>query len=306
MRRPCSIARYYSCSMHRRLSEISSRQCTGQHMSTSSNPARSRLNGSGLKRLELNDRANFRLTAWNCNMALHRKLDALESLGADIAVLPEVAHPYVVAGKSPRFIADRCVWEGHNQHKGLGIVASSERWHMRLHESYDPGNAIILPVSVDGPLRFNLLAIWSLHVDGKKATARSGGPVVRALENAREFCRGAPLVVAGDFNNSVIWDKPGNVNNMTAIDDLLQDLGLVSAYHHSRNLALGAETDPTLYWRDRRIDGPRYHIDYIYIPRDWSGVKYSLQVGRFERWVGSGLSDHVPLTISFPLEALQS
>ena len=38
-------------------------------------------------------------------------------------------------------------------------------------------------------------------------------------------------IVAGDFNNSIIWDKKGNDNNFNNINDHFVDLGFVSNYH---------------------------------------------------------------------------
>ena len=74
-------------------------------------------------------------------------------------------------------------------------------------------------------------------------------------------------------------------------------LGLVSAYHVSRGVEAGAEPEPTLYWRDRTIDGPTYHIDYVFIPEEWSQCSFELTVGRYWDWVHPRLSDHVPLVL---------
>jgi len=237
-------------------------------------------------------------------MALHRKLGALAELNADIAILPEIARPDIVARKAPEFVADQCVWDGNNHHKGLGIWANCARWKLQLDESYDPVNGIVIPVRVSGPVHFNLMAVWSLHVDGKKATSNAPGAVIRALQTSSDFCRDSPLVVAGDFNNSAVWDRPGNMNNMIAIDELLKDYGLVSAYHIAYSAQFGSEPDPTLYWRDRKKDGYRYHIDYVYVPEAWVKGHFSVTVGRFEDWVGNGRSDHVPLVAEFPLESV--
>jgi exodeoxyribonuclease-3 len=69
------------------------------------------------------------------------------------------------------------------------------------------------------------------------------------------------------------------------------------AYHHARGEAQGAETEPTLYWRDRLKDGPTYHIDYIFLPRAWVADIREMRVGGFEEWCGAGLSDHVPVVV---------
>jgi len=52
-----------------------------------------------------------------------------------------------------------------------------------------------------------------------------------------------------------------------------------------------------VYWRDRTINGPRYHIDYYFIPDEWIKSILNVTVGDFEDWVGRGLSDHVPLIV---------
>ena len=104
-------------------------------------------------------------------------------------------------------------------------------------------------------------------------------------------------MVAGDFNNHVLWDKPGwrmnHVNEIAA----LRRLGMVSAYHAARGVPPGGETEPTLYWRDRTANGPTYHIDYIFMSRAWADQPFRLTVGGYGDWVGRGLSDHVPLLL---------
>ena len=59
----------------------------------------------------------------------------------------------------------------------------------------------------------------------------------------------------------------------------------------------GLEREPTLYWRDRREDGPTYHIDYVFLPGLWIEKVRDLSIGGFEAWCGSGLSDHVPVVV---------
>ena len=75
----------------------------------------------------------------------------------------------------------------------------------------------------------------------------------------------------------------------------LARLGLVSAYHVSRGVEAGNEPEPTFYWRRRAVDG--YHIDYVFMPGVWTNRAFHLSVGPYEEWVGSGLSDHVPLVL---------
>jgi exodeoxyribonuclease III len=48
-------------------------------------------------------------------------------------------------------------------------------------------------------------------------------------------------------------------------------------------------------------DGPTYHIDYIFLPTQWLGHVRELDIGTFEDWCGSGLSDHVPIVVDIDL-----
>ena len=47
----------------------------------------------------------------------------------------------------------------------------------------------------------------------------------------------------------------------------------------------GKEPEPTIYWRNRKIDGPRYHIDYCFVPDYWIDESLAVDVGRFKEWV---------------------
>ena len=108
-------------------------------------------------------------------------------------------------------------------------------------------------------------------------------------------------MVAGDFNNNLIWDKPGWLMNFCHTAEVLDSLGLASVYHQVTDEAFGKESTPTIYWRDRTKDGPTYHIDYVFAPQQWLRKVSSIEVGRFEDWCGSKLSDHVPLTVDLDL-----
>jgi exodeoxyribonuclease-3 len=79
-------------------------------------------------------------------------------------------------------------------------------------------------------------------------------------------------------------------------------VGLASAYHALRSEQQGQETVPTHYWRDRKKDGPTYHIDYVFLLTQWLGGVRELAVGSFEGWCGSGLSDHVPILVDVNLQ----
>ena len=127
-----------------------------------------------------------------------------------------------------------------------------------------------------------------------KATAWPAAPCAHKVQG---FLAERPSIVAGDFNNNVFWHRPGwRINHANAVATL-QKVGLVSAYHETHGELQGSETEPTLYWRDRKKDGPTYHIDYVFLPSQWLGQVQELSVGTFEDWCGAGLSDHVPIVL---------
>ena len=243
----------------------------------------------------------MRLVAWNCNMAIHRKLDPLLDLNPDIAVLSECARPEIVREKCAAwgdyFQTDaEVVWIGSNKHKGVAVLAFNG-YKVTLADCYDPKLRFIAPVEVTGPLEFNLLAVWAMHAnDGirKKAMA---GPLRDSLDIHASFLEAKPSIAAGDFNNNYFWDKPGWAMNFEDTVGRFTELKMSSAYHVMMNEAQGEESIPTHYWRDRKKDGPTYHIDYIFVPQVWEQAITHFEVGTFEDWCGSKLSDHVPLTI---------
>src|SRR6185312_404717 len=180
--------------------------------------------------------------------------------------------------------------------KGLAVLAFNG-YTVRLAEPFHPTLRYIAPIRVEGPLAFNLLAVWAQNASAGLTRKLQAGPLRRGLTKYRDFLSSGPAIVAGDLNSNVIWDKPGWRRNHATAVAILERYGLASAYHALTGEAPGKETAPTLYWRDRRKDGPSYHIDYVFLPADWLGGSATLSVGEFEPWCGAGLSDHVPVIV---------
>lgn len=238
----------------------------------------------------------MRIVVWNCNMAFHKKWDKLMGLNPDIAIIPECASLEILLKRKYDGPINNFIWRGFNPHKGLAVLARDE-YGIKSTQTFDERQKIVYPVSVRGKNSFNLLAVWSNTDRDLPVALRGKGPVLRSLDVYREFCSDHPLVVAGDFNHNVIWDKSGRADNHAEMLSVFDSLGLVSAYHVNRSEVQGSETEPTIYWRNRTLDGPKYHIDYIFIPRAWVQHIVSVSLGGYNEWVGSGLSDHVPLIV---------
>lgn len=240
----------------------------------------------------------LRIVAWNCAMAFHRKSSTLQALQPDIAVVPECANLEALSTKREPFEPAKAVWVGERPAKGLAVF-SFGHWKLELDRAYDPAFKIIAPIRVTGPFSFNLLAVWSSSNRHLPRSKRGRGPVLDALSAYGDFCRERPLVVAGDFNNNVYWDRPGKPSNHSAVVSALRELGLESCYHRHRQIEHGDEPDATLYWRTRKVDGPQYHVDYVFAPVDWIAHMSSATVGKHADWVGAEMSDHAPVIVDF-------
>ena len=243
----------------------------------------------------------MRLVFWNCNGAFHRKADALLSLAPDVAVIGEAATPELVA-KRGLDLPDGTdmLWTGRNPNKGLGVVAFNG-YRLRRAEPFFPTLQHVLPVHVTGPETCNLLAAWALNLSGGITRKHQLGPMRRSMTKYRAFLSDGPVLIGGDLNHNKIWDKPGWRNNHMKFVEAAGKYGLVSAYHALTGEAEGEESEPTLYWRDRKKDGPTYHIDYVFLPDALTTTIREFSIGRFEDWCGNGLSDHMPLLIDVPL-----
>jgi len=238
-----------------------------------------------------------RLVAWNCNMALHRKLDALRALDPDVAVISECADPEQLQARGVDLDGvSGPVWIGTNRHKGLAVFGFNG-YSVQPAEQIGWALRHVVPVHVSGPVDFNLLGVWALNISGGFSRKHQVGPLRRAISRYASFLTELPGIVAGDLNHNVIWDKPGWRNNHKGTVERLERLGLVSGYHVLSGEQQGLETEPTIYWRDRTRDGPTYHIDYVFLPDYWVPHIREFTIGGFDEWCGSGLSDHVPLVL---------
>ncbi|HEY3058476.1 MAG TPA: hypothetical protein VGL99_05825 [Chloroflexota bacterium] len=239
----------------------------------------------------------MRLVTWNCRSGFHRKLAALRALTPDLAIVPECTSLDILSVKAPGLIPTGAVWIGDNPNKGLAVFSFGS-YRLTQDDAYDPAIQYALPVRVDGPgnSTFHLLALWAHHgLSGR--TVATVGPVLRALAVYEQFLCARPSIVAGDFNNHIRWDKTGKAWNQANTVATFERMGFVSAYHVFQGLAQGAERHPTFYWRTRSVDGPTYHIDYVFLPQASLPHLQSIEIGTRDDWIATGLSDHTPLIL---------
>jgi len=174
-----------------------------------------------------------------------------------VAVVPECSEESAIAFRERGF---NSLWFGCNPHKGLGVFCRKD-WEIRTLTS--PEQKWIVPIEVNAPTPFTLIAIWACRV-GSRNVDNYVGQVYYALTSHPERFNGSPVVLAGDLNSNTIWDSRHKIINHSTVVKILADRGSVSGYHHYFSEMHGEESSPTIYFRHHE-DKP-YHIDYIFIP----------------------------------------
>jgi exonuclease III len=219
-------------------------------------------------------------------MGFGNKFEALLSLNPDIAVVPECSEKSIDYLKRLGYGA---LWFGSNPLKGLGVFCRKD-WSLRALPQ--PSQSWIVPIEVDAPTPFTLIAVWACQVGTKRADHYIG-QVHQAITSHPEWFGRGPLVIAGDLNSNKKWDSERKVGNHSEVVRILSERGLVSGYHGHFSEEQGMETRPTLYLH-RHLHRPD-HIDYVFIPREWLPHVISVEVGKYEKW--SKLSDHCPVIV---------
>ncbi len=217
-----------------------------------------------------------RIITWNCNLALQGKLSELLMLRPDVAIVQECEKDLVApAGWHFR-------WLGDGPRKGLGVLA---REQLVLGPSTPNGWTYFLPITLP-VVNLRLLAVWAFN--HRAGTGRMGSPTT-AIFHLRDWLSEGRSIVAGDFNNSLKWDRKGNQYNFQSVADSLDLCGLRSAYHSYMSAQYGAEIDPS-YFHTKNVAKP-HHIDFCFVHE--SIAIRRVEMGRFLSW--RKYSDHVPL-----------
>ena len=120
------------------------------------------------------------------------------------------------------------------------------------------------------------------------------------LARRKEFLSSENVVVTGDFNHNVIFDKGRKGNRrFAAALEIFGDLGLSSAWHETKREAHGVETSKSLFHMYN--EAKAYHIDYAFVSKSLMGLVSDVSFGTYADWVKTKLSDHVPLSVKFEM-----
>jgi exodeoxyribonuclease-3 len=236
-----------------------------------------------------------RIVSWNCGGAFHRKWSHLADLKPDIAIVMECCQPDRVMDLG--FTSSE--WVGRLHYKGLAVFGFGD-WRIEKRPTKE-SLEWVLPVDVTGPESLTLIAVWAMNHRAKTHPQQFAGMTQpEAMVDACDLGSiTSPLVVAGDFNSHPIFDTPRKPS-FARTSSRLHDAGLVSLYHATSGEPFGEESTPTHWWRDRTIDGPRYHIDYVWVSESvHAGAQ--LRVGSYDEWVTQAGSDHAALIVDLDL-----
>ncbi len=225
----------------------------------------------------------MRLVTWNCNLSLSRKLPRIVALAPDVAIVQECERDVLGLPKDAHY-----QWIGNNPRKGLGVISfGSPVGLVPLHRDTW---AYFLPLHLPA-FGLKLLATWAYNHRASRFGPEHNGMLLTVLDQLQDWLSVGPTIVAGDFNNSVVWDRQHGPNNFSDVDAALHKLGLRSAYHDGTGENLGSESQST-YFHTKNADKP-FHIDYVYAHR--SIPITHTRVLEFADWRAE--SDHVPVVI---------
>ena len=220
------------------------------------------------------------ITTWNCNLKLKSKYEFIESLDSDILIIQECEKL-----KQDYFSNNQYFWTGRDENKGLGVLVKKDTANVsKLHNS----NFIhFLPIETDS---LNIMGVWAFNHRAVKYGDNANGRTLDAIKYYDIWLNDSQKsIFAGDFNNSIIWDKTSNPS-FSNINNELNRLGYESSYHKQTQDIFGKEKETTFYHTKK--EDKKYHIDYIYI-KDMN-IK-SLHIGSYDKWIEH--SDHCPVSI---------
>jgi len=228
-------------------------------------------------------------------MAYRKKAPFILAHKPDILVIPECEHPDRLKFQKDLPVPDDILWYGANPNKGLGVFSYGS-YRLRLLDIHDDSIKLVLPIAVTGGVSdFTLFAIWAYNPQDPNYNYI--GQVWKAICHYESLLTANNIVLAGDFNSNVIWDKLKRKVTHAMVVEKLTSLNIFSTYHAHRNLRQGVEEYPTFFMY-RHQDKP-FHIDYCFASGNLIDKLENVEVGTHEQW--AKYSDHAPLIISFRL-----
>jgi len=246
----------------------------------------------------------MKIVTWNCNGALRKKINEIDSLNADILLIQECEDP-ALSTIQYREWAGEYLWVGTSKNKGIGIFPKNGNtvkpldWDGEFKiEGLVTKNPsltwrtsdlnLFLPFAINDEV--TALAVWTKGNDSQIFGYM--GQFWKYLQIHRNDLINEKTMIIGDFNSNANWDKGDRWWSHSDVVAELKAIGIVSLYHEQFSEAQGEESSPTFYLH--RKEEKSYHIDYAFISNDMINQS-KLTVGKRRDWIG--VSDHMPLSI---------
>ena len=225
-------------------------------------------------------------------MAFRKKMGHIGPYKPDLLVVQECEHPSKF--KDDVFVTqpNEFLWVGDNLNKGLGIMSFHD-YHIAITRGYEPAYRYIVPITLSGPVRASLFAVWAMPSAHNRKDSYVG-QVWNAMQHYRPMLKENTLII-GDLNSNTQFDQHRKIGNHTQLTQYLARFDIHSLYHQQTGEAHGQESMPTLYLLKNK-DRP-FHMDYCYASAGLTSNAASLEIGVREHWIK--YSDHMPLLIEF-------
>ena len=238
----------------------------------------------------------MKLITWNCKMAFRKKMYFILKNKPDILIIPECEHPDKLNFPKDLTKPASTLWHGRNQNKGLGVF-SYGKYKLKLLKNHNSEIKTILPIKVSGGnFDFILFAIWAYNPLDRNYNYT--GQVWKALIFYEKILKKQSVILIGDFNSNVLWDKLNRKSNHSMVVEKLKSFDIYSTYHHHLEELQGKETQPTFFMYHHK--NKPYHIDYCFASSNFIKKLINVEVGVYEEW--KKYSDHKPLSITFNSE----
>ena len=224
-------------------------------------------------------------------MAFRKKGNFILHEQPDILIVPECEHPDKLINLD--YTPTSILWYGTNPNKGLAIF-SFGTYKLSKMDIHNNELKLICPISVTGgKIDFTLFAVWANNPQDRDY--QYIGQVWKAIIYYESLLKTEKIIIAGDFNSNVIWDKLHRKISHTMMVEKLESMKIFSAYHKHFGQAQGKEIHPTFYMY--RHENKPYHIDYCFASNYFMERLIDVEVGAFHNWTIH--SDHKPLIAAF-------